>query len=85
MVLLVTLTPLGSPAPPFEPISMLSLLTREALTRRSKSAVKCFGAAGLTGYALFKVAAWKLNDYIDAYQAEIASTEMYTCPSYVAY
>ncbi len=55
---------------------MLTAQTREVLARRAKSTTKCFAVVGATGYAAFKLAAWKLSSYIEAYQQEIAANEL---------
>lgn len=69
---------------------MLSLPTKQALWRRGSSTAKCIGVTCVAGYTLFKLAASKLNEYIEAYQVETASNELYapqirarplTCPA----
>lgn len=56
---------------------MLSPETRKALLTRSKSVTKCLAITGIAGYALVRVGAAKINELIDAYQAERTADDLY--------
>lgn len=57
---------------------MLSPETRKALLSRGQTVAKCLTVASVAGYALVKVGATKINELIDAYQAEKTADDMYT-------